>query len=120
MTIFDKTPVTTHRSGSSAVDSGVDPTAWTDNPSAITEMISANILRVYPRVTAGSITSYTIRILGFNASNTFLSAVFTKSADITEAVDFEGYAGENRLYVRIDTLVGGGTLALDYSAIRSV
>ena len=117
MVMTNQTATATHRTGLTGADSGNTPSSWSDAPSAITDMAGGRVLRLFPRVTAGAVTEFKFRILTVNGSNNHLSSQTTITTDTTSLVDLEGYSGSHVLYVKVDEITGGGTLALDYAVV---
>ena len=95
-----------HRTAITAADSGTDPTAWADAPSAITDMSGYEVLRIFPVLNSGSLTALTIRVISKRGSTVHLSVPTAITADFTDVINIKGYAGEPEIYVRIDTISG--------------
>lgn len=97
---------TLHRTAITAADSGDDPTAWADAPSAFPDMSGYNTLRIFPVLNSGTVTACKIRVFSKRASTYHISGETDLSTDFTELVDLPGYAGEPEIYVKISTLTG--------------
>lgn len=111
--LTSKQDVVLHRTGITAADSGIDPSAWADAPDAFMDMASGQVLRIYPQVNSGTVTELGIQILTIvNSSLTCVSTETLQTGTFTSATGMEtmefveGYEAEAKLYIKISTLSG--------------
>lgn len=115
-------PIITHRSGLTSADSGNVPASWSDNPSAFTYLNGQKGIRIYPVITGGTISSFTIRPLIDSAGTNPFSAM-TITSDYTEPIFLPNMNGYTTFWIKLEdfsTATGTPSFTFKLQAIDTV